>query len=205
MKNANAKLEFFHDNQRHLVCTPFSVENLHLMAAELGIKRCHFHRGRHPHYGIPLFMLGDVIKKSILVSPREIHRIIHGAVMKTEFDGKVEIDHERGVIYVHVRHPADMDRFQNATVIRICGLPCPIPSVDGFQLDLNLGLNNWGDGKPHANWRGDGIMTDDVHKDSDEVVGSRLTWKKCSNCGQLMDPAYDPTGTATEHNTCAAR
>lgn len=42
------------DNSRHLVCLPYTVENLHKMAQALGIKRCWFHAGsRWPHYDIP--------------------------------------------------------------------------------------------------------------------------------------------------------
>lgn len=29
--------------------------------------------------------------------------------------------------------------------------------------------------------------------------------KLCTDCGEPMDPKYDPTGTATVHNTCAPR
>lgn len=39
---------------RHLVCVPYSVENLHAMADALGIKRCWFHAdASYPHYDIP--------------------------------------------------------------------------------------------------------------------------------------------------------
>jgi len=32
------------------------LEELHEYAAEAGIKRCHFHRGRWPHYDIPKYL-----------------------------------------------------------------------------------------------------------------------------------------------------
>lgn len=38
---------------RHLICVPYTIANLHQMAKELGIKRCWFHAGRHPHYDMP--------------------------------------------------------------------------------------------------------------------------------------------------------
>lgn len=50
---APAKLVYIADAARHLVCLPYSVENLHRMAEELGLSRRWFHAGRHPHYDIP--------------------------------------------------------------------------------------------------------------------------------------------------------
>jgi len=32
------------DRKRHLICIPYSIENLHKMAKELNIKRCWFHK-----------------------------------------------------------------------------------------------------------------------------------------------------------------
>lgn len=31
-------MKYYSDNQRHLVCLPYSVENLHIMAESLNIK-----------------------------------------------------------------------------------------------------------------------------------------------------------------------
>lgn len=45
---------YYCDDHRHLVCIPYTVEALHAMAEDLGIKRCWFHRGASlPHYDIP--------------------------------------------------------------------------------------------------------------------------------------------------------
>jgi hypothetical protein len=41
------------DEKRHLVCVLFSVDNLHKMAYDLGIKRCWYHSGKLKHYDIP--------------------------------------------------------------------------------------------------------------------------------------------------------
>jgi hypothetical protein len=71
-------MTYFYDKQRHLVCVPYSVENLHAMAANLGIKRCWFHGGRLPHYDIPKRRMVEVATTATLVSPREIYRIIRG-------------------------------------------------------------------------------------------------------------------------------
>lgn len=65
-------IKFYCDNARHLVCVPYSVENLHIMAKELGLKRCWFHAGSHPHYDIPKRRIAEITAKCTLVSGREI-------------------------------------------------------------------------------------------------------------------------------------
>ena len=67
-------LTFFCDDQGHLVCQPFSVENLHLMAAYFGIKRHWFHglKKGHPHYDIPRHRFTEIHGKCIILSPREV-------------------------------------------------------------------------------------------------------------------------------------
>lgn len=68
---------------RHLVCVPYSVENLHAMAADLGIKRCWFHSGTsYPHYDIPKRRIAEIQAKCEVVSARDILRIVKG-----EWDG----------------------------------------------------------------------------------------------------------------------
>jgi hypothetical protein len=71
-------LRFFSDGQRHLVCVPYSVENLHRMAEQLGIKRCWFHAGRLAHYDIPKLRQAEIAGRTEVVSPREVLRIIKG-------------------------------------------------------------------------------------------------------------------------------
>lgn len=44
------KLKYVCDDSRHLICVPYSKENLHIMAEQLGIKRCWFHKN---HYDLP--------------------------------------------------------------------------------------------------------------------------------------------------------
>jgi hypothetical protein len=68
-------LFYFTDIQRHLVCLPYSKENLHKMAADLGIKLCWFHKD---HYDVPKKLLVQVRDKSIFVSPKIILEIIKG-------------------------------------------------------------------------------------------------------------------------------
>lgn len=61
------------DNKRHLICLPYSFENLHLMAKELNIKKCWFHNS---HYDIPKKRLTEIMNKCKVVSSKEIVRII---------------------------------------------------------------------------------------------------------------------------------
>jgi len=67
------KMKYFCDNKRHLVCVPYSLENLHKMADELGIKKCWFHKN---HYDIPRKRIGEIKNKCIFVSSKEIVNII---------------------------------------------------------------------------------------------------------------------------------
>lgn len=69
-------LRYYADVQRHLVCVPYTVANLHRMADDLGIARCWFDaatlpkgatRSPHPHYDIPAKRLA-----AILADPRVI-------------------------------------------------------------------------------------------------------------------------------------
>jgi hypothetical protein len=86
--------------------------------------------------------------------------------MKTEIKGTLEVDHERGVVYFHV-DPEEVARVKQATALRIGGLPRPVPSLVGFQMDVNMGLGFEGQvmSQPRANWRGDGVMTDNERRD----------------------------------------
>lgn len=73
-------MNFYHDSMRHLVCKPFSVENLHAMAVELGIKRCWFHNSKaHPHYDVPKRRMATIGERSTLVSLRRVLAIINGS------------------------------------------------------------------------------------------------------------------------------
>jgi hypothetical protein len=66
---------------RHLVCTPFSIENLHRMAEHLRIGRHFFHSSsRFPHYDIPKRRMNEIIPLTIVVTTRVILKIVKGAV-----------------------------------------------------------------------------------------------------------------------------
>lgn len=68
-------MEFYTDKARHLVCLPYSVENLHKMADQLNIKRCWFHKD---HYDIPKKRMAGIEAQCKIVSPKDIVRIIKG-------------------------------------------------------------------------------------------------------------------------------
>lgn len=63
------------DNKRHLVCKPYSIDNLHIMAFNLGIKRCWFHKD---HYDIPKTRIEDIMSRCSIVSSKEIVSTIKG-------------------------------------------------------------------------------------------------------------------------------
>jgi hypothetical protein len=46
-------LKVYYDNKRHIICTPYTVDNLHRAAQLLGLKSCWFHRHPYPHYDMP--------------------------------------------------------------------------------------------------------------------------------------------------------
>lgn len=67
-------MEYYCDNERHLVCVPYSIENLHKMGIELNIKKCWFHKN---HYDIPKRRISEITNKCNVVSSKEIVRIIN--------------------------------------------------------------------------------------------------------------------------------
>lgn len=69
----NMKLKYVCDNKRHLICVPYSKDNLHKMAEELNIKRCWFHKN---HYDIPVRRKQGIEKLCQVISPKEIVEII---------------------------------------------------------------------------------------------------------------------------------
>lgn len=72
-------MQYFCDLNRHLICTPYSVENLHKMAEDLEIKKCHFHGGKFLHYDITKRRMIEIQNKCIILSSRELLDIIKNA------------------------------------------------------------------------------------------------------------------------------
>ena len=71
------QLKYLCDNHRHLICVPYTLENLHQMASELNINRCWFHKN---HYDIPKRRITEIQSKSKIVDSKEIVRIINAGV-----------------------------------------------------------------------------------------------------------------------------
>ena len=67
------KLTFVTDRKRHLICVPYSIENLHQMAKQLGIKECWFHKN---HYDIPKQRIEEIENKCKIVSKENLVEII---------------------------------------------------------------------------------------------------------------------------------
>lgn len=77
IRGPEGRLEYLTDGARHLICVPYTVENLHLMAKLLNIDRCWFHSGsKYPHYDIPKRRIAEIEAKCRLVSSVELLRII---------------------------------------------------------------------------------------------------------------------------------
>ena len=70
-------MKYYCDSMRHLVCVPYTDENLHQMALDLGIKRCWFHSSAsYKHYDIPKKRVEEIASKCEVVTPRRILEIV---------------------------------------------------------------------------------------------------------------------------------
>jgi len=76
---------------RHLICLPYSKENLHKMAAKLNIKKHWFHKN---HYDIPIRRIEEIKHKCSVVSPKFILNIIkfHEAQSDKTRNKKIKTD-----------------------------------------------------------------------------------------------------------------
>ena len=74
-------MKYYCDESRHIVCIPYTTENLHKMAVDLQIDKCWFHKN---HYDMPKKRIEEITTKCILVNSREIIKIIKG-----EADNKI--------------------------------------------------------------------------------------------------------------------
>jgi hypothetical protein len=76
-------MRFLTDGKRHLICVPYSISGLHVMAAVLKIDRCFYHfknknTGRiRPHYDIPAKRKNEIEALCEHVSAKEITTIIN--------------------------------------------------------------------------------------------------------------------------------
>ena len=85
-RGPQGRLEYITDGQRHLICLPYKVEYLHVMAAELGIKRCWYHAGTYPHYDIPKRRIAEIEAKCRRVTTKELISLCREAAAKMLID-----------------------------------------------------------------------------------------------------------------------
>lgn len=80
LPGSDPALTVYCDGMRHLVCMPYTIPNLHTMAALLGIKRCWYHpsKGGHEHYDIPKRRIEEVQSKCTVVEGRDVIAIMKG-------------------------------------------------------------------------------------------------------------------------------
>lgn len=75
--NIFINMKYYCDNGRHLICIPYSIENLHSMAKDLNIKRCWFHNHKkYPHYDIPKRRIEEIKSQCEVISTKEIILLI---------------------------------------------------------------------------------------------------------------------------------
>lgn len=63
------------DGRRHLICLPYSVQNLHYMGAQLSLGKHWYHASRG-HYDIPVTRRNELEKLCLKVPPKTIARVI---------------------------------------------------------------------------------------------------------------------------------
>jgi len=81
-------IKYYCDNYRHLICVPYSIENLHLMAEDLEIGEHFFDKGKikyHPHYDIHSRRIEEIKSKCTIISSKELLTIIKKHIEKHEF------------------------------------------------------------------------------------------------------------------------
>jgi len=61
--------------------------------------------------------------------------------MTIKFNGELEIDTERGVVYFHVKNPATAFSIGTVTLLRICQLPTPVPTDRQLDITHMYGAN----------------------------------------------------------------
>lgn len=69
-------MKYYCDDARHLICVPYSIENLHKMASNLDIKRCWFHKGNFAHYDIPKKRIAEISAKCEIITSKALLLII---------------------------------------------------------------------------------------------------------------------------------
>lgn len=92
-------MKYLCDDARHLICVPYSVENLHRMAAEFGIKRCWFHGD---HYDMPKKRMAEIKARCVVVSSKKIVDIVRRPVMTEQ---EIEEKLDRFIVFLSRTDP----------------------------------------------------------------------------------------------------
>lgn len=81
------RLTYYCDDARHIICEPYSIANLHIMAKRLGISRGWYHAGamrrrrrRWAHYDMPVKRIEELTGRCTVITSRELVAIIKEAV-----------------------------------------------------------------------------------------------------------------------------
>lgn len=85
MEKTKTELTFYCDTKKHLICVPYSIDNLHLMATILGIHKNWFHysNGR-AHYDIPKQRIKEIQSKAVIIKSTELLSIIQSHTKQNE-------------------------------------------------------------------------------------------------------------------------
>jgi len=67
-------MKYICDNKRHLICVPYSKDNLHKMAEDLNLNKCWFHKD---HYDIPITRINEITSKCEVVRSEDIVKIVN--------------------------------------------------------------------------------------------------------------------------------
>lgn len=69
-------IKYYCDDRRHVVCLPYSVENLHKMAEDLNIKKYCYRASPKPNYKMPKKRINEITQKCTLVGIETIRTIM---------------------------------------------------------------------------------------------------------------------------------
>lgn len=74
-------MTYYCDKARHLVCVPYTVENLHKMAEELGIKRAWYHNASYAHYDIPKRRIAEITAKCTVITSKQLLLLVRDGIV----------------------------------------------------------------------------------------------------------------------------
>lgn len=69
-------LKYYSDDSRHLICVPYTRENLMVMMKDLNINPCWLHRSTFLHVDIPKRRIAEIQARTTVISGRELVTMI---------------------------------------------------------------------------------------------------------------------------------